>query len=200
MKTKFFLLVLCLSFVLLTAVSGTILVQKGMCQWSGIGSTKIGYSGQGYYVAGALLNRSGDASSYGTGGSQANIAAGVLAHRAGYTSTYPLGPNNLYSSWGMRTAEYYFHDFFRNPIEGLGDYMNYMQGLQFRGAGSSIIAITDFGFPTSYDFSRLNMRSPQHTKFEPLNLYGPSWDLWKNLPDPSWPPLPPSFPLYPSYF
>ena len=191
MKTKFFLLVLCLSLVLLTAVSGTILVQKGMCQWSGIGSAGMGYSAQGHYVAGALLNLSG----YGTGGSQGNIAAGVLAHRAGFSSTYTPGQNDLYTSWGMQTAEYYFHDFFRNPIEGLGDYMNYMRGLQFGDVGFSI---TNFGFPTSYDFRRLNTRSPQYTKFEPFNLYGPSWDWSKINPDP-WPRTP-LYPLDPSYY
>ena len=211
MKTKFFVIVLCLSFVLLTVASGTILVRKCMCQWTG-NALSVGYSAQGHYVAGALtnylrtgslsmqqgygatgaivagalLNRSGDDSGLMGSGSQARIVSGALTHRSGFSSMSLPGQNDLYSSWGMRTADYYFHGFFSDPLMGLGDYMNYMQGLH-AGVGSSVAAT---GFPVSYynyDYNSnwvMDPGLPQYVKnvipekkFEPLD--------WTRYPKPS---------------
>jgi len=227
MKTKFSVLVLCLSFLLLIAVSGTISVQKGMCQWPSIDSS---YGAQGHYVAGALTNYFNTGSvggalgnSIGSGSgsivigfsaqghiaagamtnyaSTGSIVAGALTHRSGSSSTSTPGQNGLYSSWGMRTAEYYFHDFFLNPILGLGNYMNYIGGLQYGAAGFPIGA---FGFPTSYDSSKLAPQFPIYHKPEPSSpepkwYVPPDWDPWvpRYMPDP-W--IEPSEPIWNPWF
>ena len=159
MRTKFFVIVLCLSFALLITMSGTIMVQNGMCQGFGY-DLGGGHGATGHIAAGVLLNMSGNGNGPALIGSSpqahiiagaltnnqttGSVVAGALLHLSGFSSMSIPGQTDLEHSWGIRTADYYFHDFFLDPFMGLGDYLNYMKGLQFKGAGSSVAAL---GFP-----------------------------------------------------
>jgi len=141
MKSKYSVIVFCLSFTLLMAALGSIMAQKGMCQWHGNGLAEDSAT-QGHIIAGALYSVA----------STGNVVAGSLLHRSGFSPERFPGQNDLQHAWGIRVADYYFHDFFLDPLIGLGDYL---RRLQFGSLGSSVSAsgfpiITSFIYPPAY--------------------------------------------------
>lgn len=171
MKTKFFVLVLCLSFAVLILASGTILVQKGMCQGVLYGSTVSGLNaqdygwlnmGQGWPIGSVLVQ---------TANWQGQILSGVMYNLArGPDISRPTFPwtNSVQESRGVQMAGYYSPDLWINSLIGVGDYM---QGLQFGSPSSSITVTTAFGFPASnynYDYSKLDTQLFQYNKFGTL--------------------------------
>jgi len=141
LKTKLFAIVLCLSFAILIAGSGTIMLHVCAAQ---------SYNAGGYTAAGSLYSY---VLSPGTmyipqasglaGDPLGHIGAGAVMIWTVGTSPSTPGNNDINNSWGMQAARYYSPEPFFNKFIGLG---NYTQGLRFRSMNSSVSAL---GFPIS---------------------------------------------------